>query len=132
MMTTTTPTEEFMIEHIESYERDLEHYPYCLPTKALQFGCTDELMRAVTASGSQMFTDDSMKWWKTRVDTQLTAGRFLVTSDAAFGIRQCSVRWVYTSPDSKRLQMSSFDQKFASMAQARAFARKAAKALVSE
>lgn len=131
-MMTITVAEQFMTTELESYERDLEHYAYSLPTQAVEFGCTDELMRAVTASGSQMFTPESMRWWKSRVDGQLTAGRFLVTSDSAFGLRQSSVRWVYTTPESRQLQMASFDQKFATPAKARAFARRAAAALFSE
>jgi hypothetical protein len=121
--------EEFMRKYIDSWDRDVEHYPYSLPHNAMQFSTVEELTRAVTGSGSHFFCADSMRWWKSKVYDDLPGGRFFLTSERGPDeTRVYSVRWVYDID--KSLQISRFDKWFDTLKQARTFAAIAAKAVI--
>jgi len=123
--------EEFMRKYIDSWDRNVEHYPYSLPHNAMQFDTIDSLTRAVEVSGSNFFSAESMRWWKSKVYDDLADGRFFVTSERGpEGDRVYSVRWVYDYGDGKRLQIDRFDPFYETLTKARQFARIAAKAVI--
>lgn len=120
--------EKFMRKYIDSWDRDVEHYPYSLPHNALQFDTVEALTRAVTSSGSHFFCADSMRW-KSKIYDDLRDGRFFVTSERGpEDGRVYSVRWVYG--DEGTLSIGRFDQWFETLTKARQFASIAAKAAI--
>lgn len=122
--------EAFMRKYIESWDRDVEHYPYSLPHNAMQFDTVEALTRAVTSSGSHFFCADSMRWWKSKIYDDLRDGRFFITSERGpEDGRAYSVRWVYGN-EGGQLQISRFDRWFETLAKARQFASIAAKAVI--
>ena len=96
-------------------------YPYTHPSQALMFGCSDEMMRKVTASGSHYFTRDAMKVWGTRV-YELTNRRFLLVSDKHHDGRTYRVAYATQPPSNMRMGMERGPH-LATLGQARAFAR---------
>lgn len=44
------------------------------------FTSTDQLMRAVSASGSHYFSEDALRFFNARLDSRLYGGRFMVES----------------------------------------------------
>lgn len=123
--------ETFMRKYIDSWDSDVEHYPYSLPHNALQFDTVDSLSRAVSSSGSHFFCGDTLRWWKSKVYDDLYDGRFFVTSERGpDDNRVYSVRWVYGGDDGLRLSVNRFDQWFDTLRQARTFAAIAAKAVI--
>lgn len=96
-------------------------YAYSAPTRALVFGCSDELMRKVTASGSHYFTRDTRKIWGTRV-YELTDRRFLIVSDKHHDGRTYRVAYATQPPGDVRMSIER-GPRLATLSQARAFAR---------
>jgi hypothetical protein len=127
---------------IENFERDAlgdrygytaELYAYGLPRNALRFSHVGALVAAVDNSGSHFFSADSLRAWHSRVSSTLYGHRFFITSERnGWGNpRVYTVRYVYASPDTKQLMVSTLGEfaEFATMAQAQAMARRAARVL---
>jgi hypothetical protein len=74
-----TARDEFLTEHLgaDVYARNREHYGYSLPTEAIRYQSSDELIRDQTG---YYFTPDTRRTFKTKID-QLYDGRFLVISN---------------------------------------------------
>jgi hypothetical protein len=133
--------EDFMREYTSNYDEYVKHYPYSMPVEALAWRDVEELKAAVTSSGSNFFRPDTMKFWRSRVASDLTGvpgtlgGIFFITSETNYDHtgRVYSVRWTYRAPDDQTsmIQVSRFDWEGATLAQARAFAKRAAKAVAS-
>jgi hypothetical protein len=124
--------EEFMRKYIDSWDRDVEHYPYSLPHNALRFDNIDHLKRAVATSGNTFFGVQEMKMFRSRVADDLYDGRFFVTSEKPpHGDREYTVRWVYGYGETgERHSIGRFDTRFETLAKARTFAAIAAKAVI--
>jgi hypothetical protein len=82
MLTTeerTVARDEFLTEHLgaDVYARNREHYAYSLPSEAIRYRSSDELIRD---QSSYYFTPDTQRTFKTKID-QFYDGRFLVISN---------------------------------------------------
>ena len=131
---TTTALDEFLSEHLLDYDRDREIYPYSLPQAAREFASVSSLTSAVSTSGSNFFSPETMKWWGSRVAGDLSGGRFFLTSEKGPepGERSYSVRWVYEYSDSTVLQVGRLDTFFGTLSAARKAARTLANLIAQE
>lgn len=98
-----------------------EEYPYSHPHQALTFGNSDELIRAVTSSGSHFFSPDTMRWFRCRV-YELVNGKFLLLSNMSPEGRVYQVAYVTNPREGTRLTVERSPY-FRTMSRARAFAR---------
>jgi uncharacterized protein (DUF1330 family) len=80
---TDTTREAYMRQVMgdEEYQRNREHYPYSLPTEAVRFPSVSVLRVSVAQSGSHFFDAASMRFFRSRIGTELYGGRFFVTSE---------------------------------------------------
>lgn len=105
-------------------------FPESLPSEARTFFSMEDLEWKVTRSGSHFFDYDTMRWWKSKVSTELYDWRYFITSEKPpTGPREYSVRWVYKYNDSPRLQVGRFDTRFSTLSQAKGFARRVVQTL---
>lgn len=120
-----TDAREFLSNHVEDFERTLEHYPYSLPMRAEAYTAgIRELKDAVVNSGSHFFDRDALRFFNGKVAPRVIGGRFFITSEQMDdnSPREYSVRWVYKSPTSEMLQIDRFTDRFDSLVAARTFA----------
>lgn len=130
--------DEFLTEHLgaDVYGRNREHYAYSLPSEAIRYGSSDELIRD---QSGYYFTPDTQSTFKTRVD-QFYDGRFLVISNrySHTGARRFyRVVWAVEfpstcdNPSHRRVGIEQLDRDFPTLDKARRAALKLAQLTAS-
>lgn len=105
-----------------------DQWPYSHPAQALTFSNSDQMIRAVTSSGSHYFTPETMRAFRCRV-FELVSQRFLIVSDMGPDGRIYRVAYATQQPEPSSMISMERGPHLATLAQARAFARELIKAL---